>query len=386
MKILYSVQSIHPPLTGVGRYALHLAQGLAARADVDIEFFSGRQRVPLPTQETAKPGWARRLKPWVPCKPLARRAYHRLRNWSAEAQLKRMHGRYVFHEPNYMLGPYQGPSLITVHDLSHIHYPQYHPADRIDYFERNLPASLERADHVFTVSDFVRDEIIQLLNVPAERVTRVYNGVDDRYVPRDRASLAPVLARYGLADKTYLLVVGTLEPRKNLRTLVEAFCQLPQAWQERFPLVLVGSRGWIDGDFIKQLERLSASGRVIWPGYVPEQDLPLLYAGAHGFAFPSIYEGFGLPALEAMACGVPVLVGRRSSLPEVVGDVGLQVDTESVQALKQGLQQLMEDTLWREQAGPAGVERAKLFSWQRCVEETLAVYRQVAKANGLAAQ
>lgn len=383
MKILYSVDSIRPPLTGIGRYALNLAQGLAERSDLAVEFFSGHRRVALPTLETAKPGLARTLMPWVPFKPQAKRLYYALRDWRAGAELKSRQGRYVFHEPNYLLGAYQGPSVMTLHDLSHLHYPQHHQAHRISHLQRNLDASLARASHVLTGSDFTRDEIIRLLGIAPERVTRVYHGVDARYAPRTAEQLAPRLARYGLTGKAYLLVVGTLEPRKNLQTLIEAYSELPQAWQQRFPLVLVGSRGWIHSAFMRQLERLQAAGRVIWPGYVAEDDLPWLYAGAHGFAFPSIYEGFGLPPLEAMASGVPVLAGCRSSLPEVVGPAGLTVDTESKQALKEGLQRLLEDEDWRAGARVAGLAQAKRFSWARSVEETVAVYRKVWRESGL---
>lgn len=383
MRILFSVESVRPPLTGIGRYALNLAQGLAARNDLSAEFFSGRRRVALPDLDAAKPGLARRLLPWVPFKKQARRLYLALRDQRAGAELKSLHGRYLFHEPNYLLGAYQGPSVLTLHDLSHLHYPQYHQADRVDSLQRNLPVSLARASHVLTGSDFTRDEIIRLLGVAPERVTRVYHGVDPRYAPRSAEQLAPVLACYGLADKRYLLVVGTLEPRKNLQALIEAYSALPPAWQQRFPLVLVGARGWIDSAFMRQLERLQAAGRVIWPGYVPEQDLPLLYAGAHGFAFPSLYEGFGLPPLEAMASGVPVLAGCRSSLPEVVGTAGLSIDTESQQALQDGLRRLLEDEDWRASARSAGLQRARQFSWARSVEETVAVYRKVWRDSGL---
>lgn len=383
MKILLSVEVVRAPLTGIGRYALNLAQGLAERDDVEVEFFSGRQRVPLPALETLPPGLARSFKSWVPFKPLARRLYCALRDWRASAQLKQLHGRYVFHEPNYMLGPYQGPSIATVHDLSHLHYPQYQQADRVAHLQRNLPATLERASHVLTGSDFTRDEIIRLLGVAPERVTRVYHGVDPRYAPRSAEQLAPVLARYGLLGKRYLLVVGTLEPRKNLQALIEAYSELPQVWQQRFPLVLVGARGWAESAFMRRLESWVAAGRVIWPGYVPELDLPFLYAGAHGFAFPSIYEGFGLPPLEAMASGVPVLVGCRSSLPEVVGAAGLSINTESNRALKDGLRRLMEDETWRADARVAGLQQAGQFSWERCVEETVAVYRKVWRDSSL---
>lgn len=383
MKILYSVQSIRLPLSGVGRYALNLAQGLAERDDLQVEFLAGGERVALPRLDAAAPSMAGSLRRWLPFQPWARRVFHALSSARVAAALRPLQGRYVCHEPSYLLPPYQGPAIASIHDLSFIHYPQYHPADRIDHFKRNLPDTLARASHIITGSDFTRQEIIDQLGVAPERVTRVYHGVDARYAPRSSEDLLPVLTRYGLLGKSYLLVVGTLEPRKNLRTLIEAYCQLPARWQQQFPLVLVGARGWIDNVFMQRLERLQAAGVVIWPGYVSEQDLPLLYAGAHGFAFPSLYEGFGLPALEAMASGVPLLVSACSSLPEVVGRAALCVDTLSEGSLREALQRLMEDEAWRQPAREAGLLQAAWFTWPRCVVETIKVYRQVWQESGL---
>lgn len=383
MRILYSVQSIQPPLTGVGRYAYQLARGLEQHPALDeLAFFAGHRKVGLPDPAQAAPSLGRRWRDWVPFKPLARRAYHALRDLRAASSLRALGEDYLFHEPNYILGPYRGPSVITIHDLSHLHFPQFHPADRVDYFNRELPASVERAEHIITVSHFVRQEIIKVLGVAPERVSVTYNGVDPRYRPAEAATLAPVLARYGLADLRYLLVVGTLEPRKNLQGLIEAYESLPAAWQQQHPLVLAGARGWGEAAFLSRLERLEQRGRVLRLGYVPEADLPHLYAGASGFAFPSVYEGFGLPALEALACGVPTLVGSRSSLPEVVGEAALVVDTLSHDALRAGLERLMGDEAWRAEARQRGPARAAEFTWARCVEDTVAVYRQAWQAAG----
>ncbi|MEO5561233.1 MAG: glycosyltransferase family 1 protein, partial [Dokdonella sp.] len=192
---------------------------------------------------------------------------------------------------------------------------------------------------------------------------------------------APVLARHGLADRAYLLVVATQEPRKNLVRLARAYAALPIALRARHPLVIVGARGWLNAELEAALAPLEAHGEARRLGYVAEDDLPLIYAGAHAFAFPSLYEGFGLPVLEAIASGVPTLTSNVSSLPEIardaVGAITLNVDPFDETALRGGLERVLQDSAWRDQASPRGIARARAFSWSRCVEQTVSVYREV---------
>ena len=173
------------------------------------------------------------------------------------------------------------------------------------------------------------------------------------------------------------MTVGTLEPRKNLSGLLAAYSRLPEKTQGEHPLAVVGMKGWLSDALERQLEPLERRSRVRRLGYVAHEDLPFVYAGAHAFAFPSFYEGFGLPPLEAMACGVPVLISNRSSLPEVAGDAALQVDPEDVEAMTRGLERLLGDEGFRARAVRAGPERAAGFTWERCVDRTVDVYRRV---------
>lgn len=378
MEILFGAHCIRYPMSGIGRYAYRLGLELEKRSDVTLNYFSGTKVIerPDPLCEPVTPLNRNTLKRFIPFKYHVRRFYHRWKDACAQAEFSRLRDEYLFHEPNYMLGAYQGPSIITVHDLSHIHHPECHPEDRIRFFNEHLPTSIERACHILTVSEFVREELISLLGISADKVTTTHNGVDESYHPRDEVQCCEALARYGLTYQRYLLVVGTVEPRKNLRRLVNAYLMLPKVLQQAYPLLLVGGKGWESPEFYAQLDRLQAAGSLIWPGYVTEVDLPVLYAGAKALAFPSIYEGFGLPVLEAMASGVPALAAQQSAPAEILGEAGMLVDTLDEQAMADGLQRMLEDEQWAQQARALGLMRARQFTWQACAEVTAGVYRQ----------
>jgi alpha-1,3-rhamnosyl/mannosyltransferase len=189
-----------------------------------------------------------------------------------------------------------------------------------------------------------------------------------------------VLQEYKLQYGRYLLAVSTLEPRKNLSAVLAAFAQLPQKTRQQYPLVIVGMRGWGEGLVSAGLRQMIANGEVRLTGYVPQADLPILYAGARLFVYPSLYEGFGLPPLEAMACGVPVIVSDRASLPEVVGNAGIMVDPLDDRHLAQRMLELIEDDARHRSLSLAGRQRAQKFGWRHCAEQTMAVYAKVLAA------
>ena len=195
--------------------------------------------------------------------------------------------------------------------------------------------------------------------------------------------MAPVLERHQLVPGGYLLAVGTLEPRKNLLRTIDAYTGLPQKLRSSTPLVIAGMRGWLAQDLESRIRQYEQRGEVRWLGYVPADELPLLYSGAAMLVYPSLYEGFGLPVLEAMASGIPVITSNRASLPEVAGDVGVMINPEDFGELRTHMQRLLEDRAEAGRLGRLGVERARLFTWQACADKTLAVYRAVVgQGNG----
>jgi glycosyltransferase involved in cell wall biosynthesis len=234
---------------------------------------------------------------------------------------------------------------------------------------------------VLTVSEFVRQEVIATFGVAPSKVQAVLNGLDGIFRPMSAAEAQPALQRLGLAYGQYFLTVGTLEPRKNVESVVRAYRQLPEALRRRYPLVLAGMKGWRTSSLERELEPLVASGEARVLGYLEREDLATVTAGALTMVYPSIYEGFGLPPLESMGCGVPPVISTADALLEVVGDCGLAVEAKDVDALAAAMRRMAEDESMRTELGARALQRAATFTWDRCVDDTLAAYRRAASRS-----
>jgi len=282
----------------------------------------------------------------------------------------------IYHEPAFLPFRFDGPIVITIHDLSPLRYPETHPADRVRNFQQYLPDAIERAAMIVVDSEFVGKEVIEMFRVDSQRVRPIHLGVSQEYRPRPVPETRGCAAKYGLEAGKYALAVGTLEPRKNLIQAVEAHSQLPAAARKGVPLVIAGAKGWITGELEAKISASERSGEVRWLGYVPAEDLPLLYSAACFLVYPSIYEGFGLPVLEAMASGVPVITANQASLPEVAGEAAIMVDPRDVNALRDAMQRLIEDEQEGKRRASLGLAQAARFTWRACAEKTLAVYHE----------
>jgi glycosyltransferase involved in cell wall biosynthesis len=286
----------------------------------------------------------------------------------------------VVHGPVFV-GPLLSPCpvVVTVHDLSFIRFPElFRPANRL-YLTVLTRLSARRARRLIAVSAHTASEITRLLGVPPGRVDVVYHGVDPAFRPFPADEIAAFPQRRGLPER-FVLFVGTLEPRKNLVRLVEAFARVCDG---SVGLVLAGGRGWLYDELLATVEALGLGDAVIFAGYVMNDELPLWYNAATVVAYPSVYEGFGLPVLEAQACGTPVLTSNVSSLPEAAGDAALMVDPYDVEALAAGLNQLLTDGPMRHQLRERGLAHARLFSWPHAAQETARVYwRALAEGRG----
>jgi glycosyltransferase involved in cell wall biosynthesis len=375
MKIAFNATALLSPLTGIGQYCRHLASGLLARDDVDSEFFYGavwsrELRAEPPAAVSAALPW---LRQHLPGSYALRRLVQRHR-FSTHAQPTRFD---LYHEPNILPLPFDGPTVLTVHDLSWIRYPEAHPVERVRAMDKHFAPGLGQASLILTDSEFVKRELMEVFKVPAERIQPVLLGAEDQFHPRNETATQATLQSYGLRHGTYLLAVGTLEPRKNLTLALQAFMRLPASLRATHPLVLVGMKGWHTSELERQIEPLVQAGQVRQLGYVPREDLTMITAGAATLIYPSIYEGFGLPPLEAMACRVPVIASNVSSIPEVVGDSGMLLDPQDVDGLSDAMETLLTDPTTREAWAEKALVRSRQFSWGRCVEETVGAYRRV---------
>ncbi|MGF6742039.1 glycosyltransferase family 4 protein [Paraburkholderia atlantica] len=371
MKLVLALDALVPPLTGIGRYALELATHYQTTRNEfeSMRFFFADRWVDDPadflragaagkTGKKRKGGLLRTPKWW--------------RQWCLRREMR----GHLFHSPNYFLPRTVEGGIVTVHDLSVFKYPETHPAERIKHFETSFLATLERVSHVITDSEATRREVIDYFGWSPERITSIALGVEEKFCQRAAPTIATELAKHGLAYGSYSLCVSTLEPRKRVDRLLAAYLDLPNPLRVRFPLVLAGSAGWLSDTLREQIAQGEREGWVRYMGFVDEAFLPLLYSGARAFLYPSVYEGFGLPVLEAMASGVPTLTSNSSSLPEVASGAAWLVEPDNHEQLRDGIVRVLCDDEWRQTAVARGLQVAGELTWKRCAERTLQLCRR----------
>jgi glycosyltransferase involved in cell wall biosynthesis len=281
----------------------------------------------------------------------------------------------LFHGPDFVLPPLSPSTraVVTIHDLSFIHFPHCFEPALLKYLNAAVPRSARRADWILADSENTRRDVIELLDVPGHKIAVLYPGVEPRFGPLvDKGILSTVRAKYDL-PQDFVLAVGTVQPRKNYVRLVEAVNRL----DADVHLVIGGGRGWLYQELLDRIQALDLADRVHLIGYVADEDLPALYNLAQAFAQPSLYEGFGIPILEAMACGVPVVAADNSSLPEAAGDAGLLVDAEDSEALAHALYRALSDSQQRGRMIDRGRAWASQFTWQRAAEALYNTYHHV---------
>jgi glycosyltransferase involved in cell wall biosynthesis len=279
----------------------------------------------------------------------------------------------LLHSPAFV-GPLAStcPSVVTVHDLSFLFFPQNFRAINRVYLRTLTRLSVQRARRVIAVSESTKRDLVEQYGLSPAKVDVVHNGVDSGFQPLPASEVEAFRQQAGLPER-FILFVGTLEPRKNVPRLVEAYARLPKG---RPPLLLVGGKGWLYDKIFGRVEELGLSGEVRHVGYVPAEALPLWLNAAELFVYPSLYEGFGLPPLEAMACGTAVIASNTSSLPEVVGQAGLLVDPSDTEALAAAMDEVLTDEDRRVQLAEAGPRQARGFTWQKAARHTVSAYRQ----------
>jgi glycosyltransferase involved in cell wall biosynthesis len=391
MRIVVNLLPTLKPKTGVGHYAARLFAALGRQLSGDDlhRFPSGALEACVRRFHRTRPrgsvaaglrprgltlGAANLLNGFV--KRAARAAGRGCLGLAFRAACRRG-GFDVYHEPNFIPLPCDVPAVVTVHDLSVVLHPDWHPADRVRVHEDQFRQGLIRARHVITVSEFVRREVISHLGIAPACVTAVHNGVGDEYFDVPPEEVLSTRTELGL-PRRYLLFVGTIEPRKNVLTLLQAYCSLPQAAREHCPLVLAGGWGW-KSDRVAQFFHDVAVGRnVIHLGYTDDRHLPGLYAGARALVYPSHYEGFGLPPIEMLACGGAVLASTADAHREVLGVHAHFVPPDDTDGWRAALSRATRDDDWLKMLRQGGRDRARRFGWDRCATETVAAYRAAA--------
>lgn len=384
LKVALNVTPLFGSVTGVGRYTLDLWSALSSSAEISRLYPLNRGRLISERDLSERLAgiasgglvpsdvWKSRIR-CLPGAYSSHRFVQKMRRW--QAKIDRIEET-VYHETNFVPLPYRGPTVVTIHDLSHVRFPQYHPRERVRFLDRALPKAITQADRIIAVSDFTMTELVAEYGISRDRIDIVSEPVGQAFYPRAEKEVMAVTAQYGLRPKGYLLSVAALDPRKNMQGLLQAFERLPRSLSERFPLVIAGSPGWRNTKILKQIDRLSRAGLVKYLGYVPDRDLPYLYTGATAFAYPSFYEGFGLPPLEATACGAPGLVSDIPALAETLAGSSVRVDPHDIGAMADGLTNLLEDEALRNRLTETGKRRAAEFTSQRALEGTLSSYRR----------
>jgi glycosyltransferase involved in cell wall biosynthesis len=362
---------------GIGRYTREMVQALAVLPAALIEFnyclfVAGAGKVAQPALPAPNFSWrpTRLTERWLA------RLWYRLHlplwieTWTGPLDL--------FHAPDFVLPPVRPDTrtIVTIHDLSFVREPETVMPGMLPHLHKWVPHSVRRADHVIAVSEATRQDLIKLYQTPPEKISVLYHGVTPNFEPvTDPAKLAAVRQKYGLGERPFVLSVGTIQPRKNYQRLIQALAKL----NSPVALVIIGSKGWKYEDIFNEVARLDLAERVHFLGFVADADLAALYSAATLFVYPSLYEGFGLPVLEAMACGTPVVASNQSALPEVVGEAGLLVNPRDVEAMAAAIARLLTEPDLHRCLAEAGRARAANFTWANMALKLLDLYQKIVK-------
>jgi glycosyltransferase involved in cell wall biosynthesis len=365
MRVGIDARLVYYSQAGIGQYILHLVDGLA-KVDQENDYVLLQSRKD-DTTILEQPNF-KRVSLWTP-------SHHRLERYSLNVELMRL-GLDVLHSPDFI--PPHRPScksVITVHDLAFLLYPHFLTKESARYYG-HIDQAVRWTDQIISVSESTKRDTIQHLGVPEDKITVVHEAANPIFRPLDRAEAREqVRNRHGV-EGSYILFVSTIEPRKNVPSLLRALWQLTTCYKEDVRLVLAGGKGWLFEDAFAVVDELKLDDRVHFVGRVSSEDLLYLYNAAELLAHPAFYEGFGLPPLEAMACGLPVVASNVASLPEVVGDAGQLIDPHDVDELTVSMWRVLNDSELAQQMREKGLRQAGLFSWERAARETIEIYRR----------
>ncbi|UCD29236.1 MAG: glycosyltransferase family 4 protein [Planctomycetota bacterium] len=374
-RVILNDRALFGPRTGVGHY---IAELTAAIGQVDPEinllavyqtyFPRRRSKGPFGLSRASAGGPCRRWPWWL--RRMAQGTYKQV--FKATARLKKCT---LYHEPNHIPMPWHGPTITTIHDLSVIRHPEWHPDDRVRWYEQDFNPSLSLSEHFITVSQFSKQEMVELGGIDPQRITPIALAPRAAFYPRPQEEINQWLIGNQLPTE-YLIYVGTIEPRKNVEGTLAAYAQLPSTTRKHIPMLIAGAVGWQRESMKSLIEKHRLTQQVRVLGYLNDEALASLYAGARALVWPTLYEGFGLPPLECMASGTPVITSNLSSIPEVTGDAAILIDPADTVQISDAIQKVLEDKQLVQSLTDKGLERSKMFSWARCAAEHATLYRR----------
>ncbi|AIY64607.1 glycosyltransferase family 4 protein [Pseudoalteromonas piratica] len=374
MKVVLGCDPLLAQLTGIGNYTQQLGAGLLNSSRIEIlELFAhgkyyGHELLMEP-ENSEKPKkvngtlWAA-LRSNLANSTLAVSLYSKLIP-IIEKRALRTKDDYIFHSPNFLLPNHGGKRVVTIHDLSTMVHPEFHPSSRVKLVNNAIEQSVKYADHIITDSKFIKNQLCESFALSSDKVSAIHLGVSEQYFPRSEEQCTPFLYDYGLVYKQFLLFVSTIEPRKNVLRLLQAFQLYREKNKNGLPLILIGGLGWNNEKEHNKIRELEGKGWVRYLGYVKQRDIPFLYAASKGVVFPSLYEGFGLPVAEAMQSGVSVLVSENSSMSEFSGESAYLVDPLDVDSIRSAIEELTFSEL---------TPKSMSFSWENTVRATIESY------------
>jgi glycosyltransferase involved in cell wall biosynthesis len=372
MKIAIDTVLLLSPFTGVGNYAYQIARNLRTIAPShEYTYFYGyySSRLFSPGEQMES---VHRVKEAVRKIPILGRAARDLKDL---ANLFSSREFDLYFEPNFIpLNIRARRTVVTVADFSFARFPEWHTPDKVRYYAKNFWKKIRRADRIIVISDFIRNEAVQLFGFASDQLTTIPLGIDHEvYKVYPPQTLPETREKYHLPEN-FILFVGSIEPRKNLRRLLLAYQDLEESTRKDVKLVLVGFKGWENEEILTLMRKMKSD--VFYLGYVPEVDLGKIYNLARAFIYPSLYEGFGLPPLEAMACGCPVVVSNTASLPEVCGDAAYYVDPQDLNSISERIGQVLRDDRLRNTLIQKGIDRASSFSWEKSARAHLRLFEE----------
>lgn len=378
MTIGIDISALTIKRTGVGNYSLSILESVLSldKKNNYVLFafvFSGESFI----RESSLVKFPNvKLKIYRTHRGLLRRLWHFIPFASADFFYKGvdfLHLSDIFYLPTRRI-----PTLATIYDLTPSLFPHYHYARNIEFHNRRNKFIAKHAKLVITLSQNSKKDINNVMGMPASKIRVIPGAISDKYYPiKNRTLIQKVLRKYHLKEGQYFLFIGTIEPRKNIEGILQAYAKIRNQIKSPFKVVIIGEKAWGWKNLQKNIKKLNLEKKILVTGYIPDADLVPIINGAKLFIYPSFYEGFGLPVLEAMACGIPVISSNTSSLPEVIGDSGFMVDPNDHNKLASYMLKIIHDTKLHAKLSKKALERSKLFSWKSSAQKTLKVYEEM---------